>query len=100
MTSDQLSYAVSASLTQFLLSLDSKPTFVRFTVEGKAKGWDTALSRYYGIRNVRELQARWQNWTQGQTSLRTVKTVDTTAKELEVQSTLVRHRPTLAPIRR
>ena len=62
--SDATGYAISASVTEFLLSREGKPTFLRFALEGDSLGWDAALRRCYGIRNVRELQSQWQHWTQ------------------------------------
>ena len=99
LTSDQLSYSVSASVTQFLLSLDTKPTFLQFTVDGKAKGWDAALSRHYGMRNIRELQARWQEWVQQDADLRPVETVYAVPEEFNGQTALLRHLP-FAPVQR
>ena len=60
---DHATYSVAASLTQFLLERGDKAKFLSFCRQGKSAGWDAALSRCYGIRSVRELQAAWQAWT-------------------------------------
>jgi hypothetical protein len=62
-TADELaSYAVAASLTEFLLERGDRATFLRFAAAGRRLGWDTALSSHYRINGVDELQQAWQAW--------------------------------------
>ena len=63
LATDHATYSVAASLTQFLLGRGDKAKFLSFCRQGKSAGWDAALTRCYGIRSVRELQAAWQTWT-------------------------------------
>lgn len=64
---DQASYAVAASITEYLLERGSKTRFLRFAMEGKARGYASALPRHYGIANVAALQAEWQAWVRQHT---------------------------------
>ena len=56
------SYAVAASLTEFLLEKGDKETFFAFAAAGGVTGWDAAVSKHYGMRSVEELQFLWQTW--------------------------------------
>jgi hypothetical protein len=60
--SQQTSYSISTSLVEFLLSRRDKRTLLRFAATGKKEGWAAAVSRYYGLANVRHLEAEWQAW--------------------------------------
>ncbi len=60
--SHQAGYSVSTSLVEYLLSRGDKRTLLRFAATGKEEGWATAVNRYYGLRNVRDLEAEWQAW--------------------------------------
>jgi hypothetical protein len=60
--SDKASYAVSASLTEYLLARGDKPRFLKFAVDGKAQGWARALRAHYEIQSVTELEHRWRSW--------------------------------------
>jgi hypothetical protein len=55
-------YSVAASLAEFLVERAGRGKFVSFAVAGRAEGWDRALQRHYGIRNVATLESRWQDW--------------------------------------
>ena len=59
---DKNAYAASVSLTEYLLTLGDRSRFLEFAVAGKKDGWDSALQKYYGIKNVSELEKRWQEW--------------------------------------
>ncbi len=60
---DKQSYAVAASLIDFLLSRnDDKQTLLEFGQHGNKAGWDAALQKYYGFRDVTRLQSHWQQW--------------------------------------
>ncbi len=60
---DKELYTVAASLTEFLLSRNSdKQMLLEFGQYGNTAGWDAALQKYYGIRDVVQLQGRWQRW--------------------------------------
>jgi len=59
---DQASYAVAASVTQYLLDRGGRNRFLRFAMEGKAAGYAQALMRHYGIADLAALEAGWQEW--------------------------------------
>lgn len=56
---DQLSYAVAASVAEYLFACGHPATFVRFGAAGKELGWDEALKRFYGIASVQDLEVLW-----------------------------------------
>jgi hypothetical protein len=60
--SDQAGYAASVSLTEFLLAKADRSTLIGFIELAQQDGWNTALSKCYGIANVAELQRQWQDW--------------------------------------
>ena len=55
-------YALSASLTEYLLTQGDAPKLFAFAQAGKANGWDQALRDHYQIRDARELETRWRLW--------------------------------------
>jgi hypothetical protein len=57
---DEATYAIAVSLTEFLLERGDKSTFIAFVESGSEVGWDTAVERYYKIRNVTELEKHWR----------------------------------------
>ena len=59
---DQAAYGVAASVAEFLVSRESKATFLKFAVDGKKEGLDRALEKHYGLRGVGNLQIAWQTW--------------------------------------
>ena len=59
---DHEGYAAAASVAQFLASLGGKPKVIEFAKAGQQGGWDQAAHDCYGVRDVAELQAQWQNW--------------------------------------
>jgi len=63
--SDEASYAVAASVSEYLLSRGDAPTLLRFAQTGKRLGWDRALQDCYRIPTVRDLQTAWQSWVSG-----------------------------------
>ncbi|HIA18772.1 MAG TPA: hypothetical protein EYN70_05025 [Planctomycetaceae bacterium] len=60
--SDQASYSVAASVTEYLLSLGDHAQFLRFAVAGKKNGWDAALQQHYNVASVGHLQVAWEKW--------------------------------------
>ncbi len=56
---DVAAYSVAASVTDYLLSLKDTSTFVAFAAAAR-KDLNAALNDYFGLRDVDELQARWQ----------------------------------------
>jgi GGDEF domain-containing protein len=64
---DRNKYSAALSVTQFLLERKDKATFISFSRAGRVEGWNTALSRYYRIRSVLELQNLWQEWASDRT---------------------------------
>jgi hypothetical protein len=63
---DHAANTVAASLTEHLLSRGDRARFLEFAIAGKNSDWEVALHRFYGIRNVNELQGAWQNWARKQ----------------------------------
>lgn len=59
---DQASYAVAASLTEFLLNRGGKARFLRFAMDGKAAGYPAALMHHYQIAGIGALETQWQQW--------------------------------------
>lgn len=59
---DREGYAAAASVAQFLAGLGGKPKVVEFARAGRQNGWDQAAHDCYGVRDVADLQARWQEW--------------------------------------
>ena len=59
---DKASYAMAASLTDFLLSRGDKATMIRFARDGQKDGWDAALRAHYKIDGVTQLQIAWELW--------------------------------------
>ena len=39
-----------------------KQMLLEFGQHGNKVGWDVALQKFYGIRNVNQLQSDWQRW--------------------------------------
>jgi len=64
---DQTAYTASASLTEFLLTRGDEARLLKFARAGQRDGWNAALDRHYGLRNVQELQAAWQKFARAQT---------------------------------
>jgi hypothetical protein len=60
--SDRGKYAISASLTDYLLTLGDTTKMLEFSLAGSQQGWDAALKTHYNIPHVRELESRWQRW--------------------------------------
>jgi hypothetical protein len=59
---DAASYAIAASLADFLLERGNRATLLRFAVDGGSRGWDAALESHYGLADVADLQTAWQDW--------------------------------------
>ena len=59
---DLASYAVAASLTEFLCQRGDKRTLLRFARQGANASWDRALADCYSIESAAELQQQWQQW--------------------------------------
>lgn len=62
---DQADYSTASSLTEYLLTRGDRRTFLKFAVDGKARGWDSALQTHYRISDVSALQTQWQAWVEG-----------------------------------
>ena len=63
--SDRASYAVAASLVDFLLTQGDKATLLKFAAEGKAKGYAAALETHYGVRSLDALEQAWRAYVAG-----------------------------------
>jgi hypothetical protein len=60
--SDETTYAVAASVTEYLLSLGDKARVLRFGQLGKEQGWDYALRQVYGVTSLGEFERTWRSW--------------------------------------
>ena len=59
-TNDKASYAVAASVAEFLIRRRGKKRLVRFGRDANQLGWDPALRENYEIYNVQQLESLWQ----------------------------------------
>ncbi len=59
---DQTAYALASSLTEFLISLADRETFISFIANAQQSDWDAAIEKTYRMEGRRELQIRWQQW--------------------------------------
>lgn len=63
---DRSSYAVAATLADFLIERRDKESFLRFAETARSRGWNESLDTFYGIRNIDQLQLLWQAWIKRQ----------------------------------
>jgi hypothetical protein len=59
---DQTSYAIAASLTEFLMKRGGQATLLAFAEAVKSKGLDNALDHYYELDGVKQLNDEWKSW--------------------------------------
>lgn len=52
------------TITQFLLTHQKRPQFLRFVELGIKENWDTAANQIYGFKSLDELEAAWLKWMQ------------------------------------
>jgi hypothetical protein len=52
-------YAEGYSVTNFLVGLSDRPTFLRFIAQGMTGDWDGAVRAYYHFNNIEELEREW-----------------------------------------
>ncbi|HMF16918.1 MAG TPA: hypothetical protein VKE98_06890 [Gemmataceae bacterium] len=52
-------YAEGFSISDYLVKRSDRQTFLQFVAAGMQSGWDGAAQRYYGHRNVEELEGAW-----------------------------------------
>jgi hypothetical protein len=52
-------YAEGYSVTSFLVGRRNRPTFLSFVDYGMCASWDEAVQKYYGYRDVEELEEEW-----------------------------------------
>lgn len=52
-------YAQGFSVSEFLVGLSNRPTFLKFVAHGMQWGWDSAAVSYYHYRTVEELEQAW-----------------------------------------
>lgn len=60
--SDQTAYTLASSLTEYLISVAGRETFISFIALAQESGWDAAIRETYRMEGRRELQVRWQQW--------------------------------------
>ncbi|MCS7166621.1 MAG: hypothetical protein RMI91_06475 [Gemmatales bacterium] len=59
-------YAQGYSVVRFLVETWGRAAFLQFLSEGMRRGWDVAVQRVYGCRNIEDLEERWLSWLRGQ----------------------------------
>jgi hypothetical protein len=52
-------YAQGFSISDYLVKRSDRQTFLQFVATGMQSGWDSAAQRFYGHRNVEELEGAW-----------------------------------------
>lgn len=52
-------YAEGYSVTNYLVGLKDRPTFLAFVAAGMQQGWDRAAQSHYGFGGVGDLEQRW-----------------------------------------
>lgn len=62
---DERSYALAASLTEFLLERGQRNRLLEFARSGRRTGWEAALRRCYGIDSLETLDHQWRRWVAG-----------------------------------
>jgi len=72
---DQAAYAVSVSLTEYLLSRGTRARFLDFVELGQRTGWNTALRRTYGIAGIDQLGRNWRTWLSQRQSVRPARSI-------------------------
>ncbi|MCS7160933.1 MAG: hypothetical protein RMJ19_10730, partial [Gemmatales bacterium] len=61
-------YAQGYSVVRFLVETRGRPAFLAFLAEGMNRGWDTAVQRVYGYKNLEDLEERWLSWLRGESA--------------------------------
>ena len=62
-TEEHRFFTVANSLTEFLLEKGEPRVFFQFSVDGREKGWEFAARKHYEFRSLKELEARWREWS-------------------------------------
>jgi hypothetical protein len=52
-------YAEGYSVTNYLVGLSDRPTFLRFIAQGMTGDWDGAVRTYYHFNNIEDLERAW-----------------------------------------
>jgi hypothetical protein len=52
-------YAQGFSISDYLVKRSDRQTFLQFVAVGMQQGWDSASQRFFGHRNVKELEDAW-----------------------------------------
>jgi hypothetical protein len=62
--SNQAGYATAVSIRDFLFSQseNNRRRFLDFSVYGHKRGWDAALAKFYGFRDLGHFEAEWRTW--------------------------------------
>jgi hypothetical protein len=58
-------YAVSFSVTEFLVTLGGKSQLLRFLEDQQQHGWERSLATHYSYEGVDDLEADWRAWATG-----------------------------------
>ena len=62
-TEEHRFFTVANSLTAFLLEQDEPRVFFEFALDGQEKGWESAARKHYEFRSLKEMEARWREWS-------------------------------------
>ncbi len=55
-------YAEGYSLADFLVQAGGKKRYLDFLETAHRDGWDRAIAEHYRLKNVNDLESRWNNW--------------------------------------
>jgi hypothetical protein len=55
-------YAQGYSLTEFLLQRKGRKHFLNFLNDAHHRGWDRAITTFYGSQGIEKLEQKWSNW--------------------------------------
>ncbi len=74
----QWQYAAAVSVTDFLVELRGRTTFIEFVADGQKRGWNQSLDAHYGMASIEHLQTEWQRAVRLKNSLPRAATVAAT----------------------
>lgn len=55
-------YAQGYSLTEFLLQRKGRKHFLNFLNDAHHRGWDRAITTFYGSQGIEKLEQKWSSW--------------------------------------
>jgi len=57
-------YSQGAFLTDYLVQLRGKPTFLSCVEQAHHDGWEVAIPNHYGFKNISDLESTWVSWVE------------------------------------